>query len=138
MDRQQFRKKVLTGTNFSCIVEIDMSHNAGIETLGQFEAWILTAVVRLGEHHAYGMKIHEEVERLSGRPIVSLGAIYTALDRLQAKGLVSSKFGDATPQRGGRAKRFFKIEGAGQAALNNTADQARSFIAALKGVRAAV
>ena len=100
--------------------------------LGQFEAWILTAVARIGEHHAYGMTIHEEVEQLSGRPVVSLGAVYTALDRLEKKAMVSSKFGDATPERGGRPKRFYKIEAAGEIALKSTIDQAAAMASALK------
>jgi PadR family transcriptional regulator len=106
-----------------------------IETLGQFEAWILTAVARLGPRRAYGMTIHEEVEELSGRPVVSLGAIYTALDRLEKKGMVSSEFGDATPERGGRPKRFFKIEAAGQTALTNAINQAKAMAAALLELR---
>jgi len=109
-----------------------MSYNAGIETLGQFEAWILTAVTCLGEENAYGIKIHDEIKRLSGRLVISLGAIYTALERLEKKGMVSSRFGDATPERGGRSKRMYKIEGAGRCALNNTMQQAQAMATALR------
>jgi PadR family transcriptional regulator PadR len=106
-----------------------------VDTLGQFEAWILTTVVTLGPRNAYGMTIHEEVEKLSGRKIVSLGAVYTTLDRLEAKGMVSSHFADPTPERGGRSKRYFRIEAAGQSALSHSIEQSTAMERALRGAR---
>lgn len=103
-----------------------------IDNLGHFEGWILTAIMTLGAENAYGMTIHEAVERLSGRRIVSLGSIYTTLDRLEKKGLVASRFADATTERGGRPRKYFKIEAAGQRALNSTFQQANAMLRALK------
>lgn len=83
--------------------------------LGEFEELVLMAVVRL-QKEAYGVNIRKTVEDVAGR-FTSLGAIYTTLDRLEQKGFLSSKQGDPTPERGGRAKRYFKIEGLGLRAL---------------------
>ena len=88
------------------------------DRLGQFEELILLALVRLREN-AYGVTIRREIENRTGREI-SVGAVYTALERLQRKGYVSSRVGDPTPERGGRAKRFFRIEAPGLDALNRT------------------
>lgn len=78
----------------------------------------------LGPERAYGMTIHEEVERLSKRSIVSLGSIYTAVDRLEKKGFVTSRFAEATTDRGGRPRRYVEITAAGQRALRHALDQA--------------
>jgi PadR family transcriptional regulator PadR len=75
--------------------------------LGEFEYLLLTAAVRLGEN-AYGAAIRQEIEAATGRPC-SIGALYTTLDRLEAKGLVQTWMGEATPQRGGRAKRMVRV-----------------------------
>jgi PadR family transcriptional regulator PadR len=86
------------------------------DRLGQFEELILLALMRLRDN-AYGVTIRLEIETRTGRD-VSVGAVYTALERLQRKGYVSSRVGDPTPERGGRAKRFFRIEAPGLDALN--------------------
>jgi PadR family transcriptional regulator PadR len=83
--------------------------------IGRFEHVLLLAVVRLGED-AYGMTIRRELARHTGREI-SVGAIYTALARLEAKGLVQSKLGDPTPERGGKAKRFYRVLPEGKKAI---------------------
>lgn len=78
--------------------------------LGELEILILLALIRLGDQ-AYGVSIAREIEASSGRS-VALGSVYAALERLEdqkAGALVSSKLGEATPERGGRAKRFFQI-----------------------------
>ncbi|HEX4019903.1 MAG TPA: PadR family transcriptional regulator [Acidobacteriaceae bacterium] len=75
--------------------------------LGEFEYLLLTAAVRLGED-AYGAAIRREIEQATGRRC-SIGALYTTLDRLEAKGLVKTWLGDPTPQRGGRAKRMVSV-----------------------------
>ena len=82
--------------------------------LGEFELMILLAVIQLREE-AYGVPISRELEAHRGRS-VSVGSVYAALERLEAKGLVSSTLGDPTPERGGKAKRYFRItkEGLGQ------------------------
>ena len=75
--------------------------------LGDFEYLLLTAAVRLGED-AYGAAIRKEIENTTGRRC-SIGALYTTLDRLETKGLLVTWMGDATPQRGGRAKRMVRV-----------------------------
>lgn len=86
--------------------------------LTDFELMILLAILRIGED-AYGVPIAREIEETGGRTVL-LGAIYTALDRLEANGLVSSSMGDPTPERGGRAKRFFKVTSKGLKAVKDT------------------
>jgi DNA-binding PadR family transcriptional regulator len=75
--------------------------------LGNFELIVMLALIRLGEN-AYGVPIAREIEAKGGRE-VSLAGIYATLDRLEAKALVSSQLGDPTPERGGRAKRYFQV-----------------------------
>jgi DNA-binding PadR family transcriptional regulator len=75
--------------------------------LGEFEYLLLTAAARLGED-AYGVPIRQEIEAASGRRC-SIGALYTTLDRLEAKGLVKTYMGDPTSKRGGRPKRMVRI-----------------------------
>ena len=79
--------------------------------LGQFELMVLLAVMRLGED-AYGVTIADELEKQTGREVV-IANVYATLERLQDRGFVSSSLGDATPERGGRAKRYFRITGSG-------------------------
>src|SRR5258706_1211749 len=86
--------------------------------LTDFELMILLAILRVGED-AYGVPIAREIEDTGGRTVL-LGAIYTALDRLEENDLVSSSMGDPTPERGGRAKRFFKLTPRGLKAVKNT------------------
>jgi PadR family transcriptional regulator PadR len=76
------------------------------------------AVLRL-EGDAYGMRIHQEIETRARRRC-SYGALYTTLERLEQKGYVSSSVGEPTPERGGRAKKFFRIDGLGRAALRQS------------------
>jgi DNA-binding PadR family transcriptional regulator len=79
--------------------------------LGEFELMILLAVIRLGDD-AYGVPISKELLETTGRE-VALGSAYAALDRLEQKGLVSSTLGEPTPERGGRAKRYFRVTAKG-------------------------
>jgi DNA-binding PadR family transcriptional regulator len=85
------------------------------EYLGDFEQLVLLALVRLSDN-AYGVTIRGEIESCTGRS-PSIGAVYATLDRLQAKGHVSSRLADPTAQRGGRAKRYFRMERSGIEAL---------------------
>jgi PadR family transcriptional regulator, regulatory protein PadR len=75
--------------------------------LGEFEYLMITAAAALGEE-AYGAAIREEIESTTGRKC-SIGALYTTIDRLEKKGLVKTWMGEATPQRGGRAKRMVRV-----------------------------
>lgn len=81
------------------------------DVVGQFEFLVLLAVMRLGDD-AYGVPIAKAIEETSGRD-VALGSIYFALQRLEAKGLVSSELGEPTAERGGRAKRYFRVTARG-------------------------
>jgi DNA-binding PadR family transcriptional regulator len=85
--------------------------------LGDFEQLVLLGVLRLGRD-AYGAAIRQEIHARSGRD-VSINAVYTTLDRLQAKELVSSRIGDPTPQRGGRRRKFYTLRPAGLHALRH-------------------
>ena len=75
--------------------------------LGEFEYLLLTAAAGLGDK-AYGAAIREEIEETTGRRC-SIGALYTTIDRLETKGLLKTWMSDATPQRGGRAKRMVRV-----------------------------
>ncbi len=75
--------------------------------LGEFEYLLITAAAGLGEN-AYGAAIREEIETTTGRKC-SIGALYTTIDRLETKGLLKTWMGEATPQRGGRAKRMIRL-----------------------------
>jgi len=86
--------------------------------LGEFELIVLAAVMRVGAD-AYGVAVHEEIERRTGRS-VAIGSVYKALERLKRKGLVESRRGDPTPVRGGRAKQHFVVTGSGRRALATT------------------
>ena len=88
--------------------------------MGEFEQLVLLALLRLG-NDAYGMEVREEIETRAGRD-VSYGAVYTTLDRLERKGLVTYRVGEATPERGGRAKKYFRVSPAGVEALRETRD----------------
>ena len=88
--------------------------------LGDMEHLVLLAILRLGPD-AYGIPILDEVATRSGRD-VSRATVYVALKRLEQKGLVSSRLGDSTPERGGRAKRFYKMKPAGLKALRESRD----------------
>jgi DNA-binding PadR family transcriptional regulator len=93
------------------------------DLLGPLEQIVLLAVYRLGSN-AYGMTVRREIEERTGRNI-SIGAVYATLDRLQSKGFVNSLTGEPTPERGGRAKRFFRIQAAGRRALQQSQDAVR-------------
>ena len=86
--------------------------------LGEFEQLLLFALVQL-EGDAYGARIRDAIERRTGRS-VSPGAIYTALDRLETRGLVSSTLGDASPKRGGKRKRYYRLEPEGAELLRRS------------------
>ncbi|MGA8531784.1 MAG: helix-turn-helix transcriptional regulator [Acidobacteriaceae bacterium] len=75
--------------------------------LGEMEMMVLLALIRLGDE-AYGVPVARELRAIRGRE-VALGSIYAALERLEAKGLVTSSLGEPTPERGGRARRFFRV-----------------------------
>jgi PadR family transcriptional regulator PadR len=98
------------------------------DNLGSFEEIVLLAILKLGSN-AYGSSVRQTVEDATGRS-VAVGQIYITTDRLERKGFISSYQGEATPERGGRAKRYFEIESAGRQALRD-GEEARAKLAPL-------
>ena len=86
--------------------------------LGEFEQLILLAILRLRDN-AYGVPIRAELADRAGRTVAP-GALYTALERLETKGLITSRMSEPTPQRGGRAKRHVTVTAAGMEALTRS------------------
>ena len=101
--------------------------------LGEFEQLVMLAVIRLGDD-AYGMNVRRELEESAGRD-VTFGTVYGTLDRLEEKGYVTSWHADPEPVRGGRARKYFRIEPEGERALAQARDMMRRM---WKGVRLAV
>ena len=102
---------------------------AATPPLGEFEQVVLLAILRLGDD-AYGVTIRHEIAQCTEREPAP-GALYTTLDRLEEKGLVTSTFGDPTPERGGRAKRYFTVTSHGVRAVTSAQ---RAFQRLLKGL----
>jgi len=100
-------------------------------TLGEFEQLLLLALLHLGQEDAHGVAIRGVIAERTGRT-PSTGAVYTALDRLEAKGYVSSRLGEPTPTRGGRPRRFYQLERSGAKALAGTLDTLQAMA---KGLR---
>ncbi|WP_372770647.1 PadR family transcriptional regulator [Pseudoalteromonas sp.] len=86
--------------------------------LGEFEQMVMLAILKLADN-AYGVSIRELLIDAIGRD-VSVGALYTTLERLEKKGLLTSSQGEAIAQRGGRAKKFYVVSGQGKQALNRS------------------
>ena len=100
-----------------------------VSTLGEFEHVVLLAVLRLGDE-AYAVPIIDEIERCTGRSI-SRGSVYITLDRLETKGYLRSWLADPTPERGGRAKRYYALRPRAMAALR---DNRRALVALWRGL----
>lgn len=98
--------------------------------LGDLERTMLLALLQCGGT-AYGLQVQEQIENATERTI-SPGALYTGLTRLQRKGYVSSWRGEPTAQRGGRRKRFFQIEPAGERALEQSLHELRMLTSGLE------
>jgi PadR family transcriptional regulator, regulatory protein PadR len=99
-------------------------------TLGDFEQIVLLAILRVGEN-AYGVPIRAEIAACTDREPAP-GALYTTLDRLEDKGMVTSRLGDPTPERGGRAKRYFMVTASGVEAVTRSQ---RAYQRLLKGLK---
>jgi PadR family transcriptional regulator PadR len=87
------------------------------DILGAFEQAVLLAIVRL-QDEAYGRAILKEVQARLARDVAA-GAVHATLGRLEQKGLLASRLGSGTPIRGGRARRFYRLQPSGQRALND-------------------
>jgi len=83
--------------------------------LGEFEQLVLLALLRVGDG-AYGAALRREIERHSGRTL-AISAVYVTLDRLEQKGLVRTRVGEPTPERGGRRRKHVTLLPAGRRAL---------------------
>jgi DNA-binding PadR family transcriptional regulator len=97
--------------------------------LTDLEFMLLLATMRVGEH-AYGVQIARELEETGGRRVL-LGAVYATLDRLETMGLVRSEIGEPTAERGGKAKRYFRVTPAGVRAVKDTQS---AFVSLWRGV----
>ena len=86
--------------------------------ISNFELMVMLALIRLGDE-AYGVPITQEIEQHSGHDI-AVGSVYAALERLEGRGLVSSRIGEPTAERGGRAKRYFKATPKGLREIRDT------------------
>ena len=100
--------------------------------LGEFEYAVLLAVLHLRDT-AYAVPVREVIEERTGRA-VARGALYTALERLEVKGLVSSTLSDATAERAGRPRRYFTLTPTGMAALRTTHAALRNMSTGLESV----
>jgi PadR family transcriptional regulator PadR len=90
-----------------CVINIVIVDIMSREFFSNFELMVLLAVIRLDEN-AYGVPIAQVIEEHTGRDVIQ-ASVYNALDRLEEKGLLTSRFGDPTPERGGKAKRYFNV-----------------------------
>jgi PadR family transcriptional regulator PadR len=95
-------------------------------SLGEFEQVVLLAILRLSDN-AYGVTIAAEITACTNRKPAP-GALYTTLDRLEDKGLITSRLGEPTPQRGGRAKRYFTLNSKGLAAITRAQQSYRRLL----------
>src|ERR1700746_2694078 len=99
------------------------------DLLGSFELMVVLVLIRLGDN-AYGAPICEEREKRTGRDL-AIGSVYAALERLEDKGFVTSELGEPTPERGGRAKKYFHVAGRG---LKEVKETQRSLVKLWQGL----
>src|SRR3954470_19856964 len=100
-----------------------------VSVLGEFEHMVLLAIMRLGDD-AYAVPVRDEIARCTGRE-VSRGSIYITLDRLETKGYLKSRLADPTPERGGRAKRYYALR---PRAIDALKESRRALIALWRGL----
>jgi DNA-binding PadR family transcriptional regulator len=93
------------------------------ELLGEFEQLVMLTVLRLGDE-AYSASVRHELQERAGRD-VSPGAVYTTLERLEGRGLVASRYGEPTPERGGRRKRYYRLRPEGRKSLAHALETVR-------------
>jgi DNA-binding PadR family transcriptional regulator len=105
------------------------------QTLAAFDVMCLVAVIACGAN-AYGIPIHKGVKKLvSPLRSIALSAVYRTLRLLERKGVVSSRYGGATPERGGRAKRYFRVTAAGRQSLQKALKPMRHALEVVEGSR---
>ena len=106
-----------------------MPPSQDLAPVGEFELLVLLATMSLGEA-AYPFSIARDIEQRTGR-VASRAAVLITLERLEDKDLVSSRYGDPTPERGGRPKRFFRVKGRGVRAVQASLDRIETMRAGL-------
>jgi PadR family transcriptional regulator, regulatory protein PadR len=102
---------------------------ADVYALGEFEHVVLLAILRLGDN-AYAVSVRDEILQCTGRD-VSRGSVYITLDRLETKGFLRSRLADPTPERGGRAKRFYELR---PRAVDALKESRRALVALWRGL----
>lgn len=100
------------------------------DNLGEFEQIVLLSILQLAES-AYGVRVRAEIAGHTGRSVTP-GALYTTLERLEDKGFVTSRLGDPTPERGGRAKRYYKVSASGLKAVKRAQTAYQSLLRGLE------
>jgi PadR family transcriptional regulator PadR len=127
-------RRRLTPRNTSGLLSVDLFfivEHMSREALGHFELMVMLALIRLGDA-AYGVPISKIIEESTNREVL-VGSVYAALERLEAKGFVSSEVGEPTPERGGRAKRYFRLTDNG---LRQVRDTTGALVKLWKGIPA--
>src|SRR5438477_6111832 len=104
-----------------------------VSALGEFEQVVLLAILRLGDD-AYAVAVRDEIARCTGRD-ASRGSIYITLDRLETKGYLKSYLADPTPERGGRAKRYYALR---PIAIEALKESRRALVALWRGLESAL
>jgi DNA-binding PadR family transcriptional regulator len=108
--------------------------NGGVvktESLAEFELLVMLAALRLGPDRAYTVTIADDIGTRTGRS-VRRANVFTALQRLEDKGLISSRLGEPHPDRGGRPPRLVTVEPTGMAALRATTDAINAMVGQLR------
>jgi PadR family transcriptional regulator PadR len=100
--------------------------------LGEFELLVLLAAMSLGDN-AYPLAVTRNIEERTGRK-VSRAAVLITLTRMEDKDLVRSSYGDPTPERGGRPKRFFQVKARGVQAVQDSLDRIGTMVVGLESV----
>lgn len=100
--------------------------------LGDLEQMVLLAILHLGDG-AYAVPVRRELATRAGRHIAR-GALYTTLERLESKGYLRSRLGDPTPERGGRARRYYTVSARGLATLRTSCEALRGLYQGLEAI----
>jgi len=103
---------------FYCYLFAMLEEMSKRDQLGNFELMVVLVLIRLREN-AYGVPISDELEKRTGRE-VAIGSVYAALERLEDKGFVTSELGEPTSERGGRAKKYFRVTARGLKEVRET------------------
>jgi PadR family transcriptional regulator PadR len=102
-------------------------------TLAEFELLVLLAALRLGPEEAYTVSIADDIQQRTGRS-VRRANVYTTVQRLEAKRLVTTRLGDPRPERGGKPRRLVAVRPAGLAAVRATTGAIRAMVGGLRDV----